>query len=247
MTAAGREARRQDAGGAAPATARTLIDDVYRRLRTDVITGRLAPGIRMKVEHLRIEYGVGASTVREALTRLCADGLALTEGQRGFRVAPVSMADLQDITELRRLLEARALREAIANADAAWEAAIVDAFERLSAVEARLAEDPATHAGAWEGCNREFHRTLLARCASPRTHQFIELLHDQHERYRRLALVNRSVPRDVHAEHQAIFDAVMARDADLACRLAEEHIALTADVLAHGIVDGAWFGFSIER
>lgn len=247
VVAVGREARQRVAGSAAPRAARTLIDDVYRRLRNDVITGRLAPGIRMKVEHLRIEYGVGASTVREALTRLCADGLALTEGQRGFRVAPVSMADLRDITELRRLLEGRALREAIANADDAWEAAIVAAFERLSAVESRLADDPATHAGEWEGCNRDFHRSLLARCASPRTCQFIELLHDQHERYRRLALVDRSVPRDVHAEHQAIFDAVITRDADLACRLAEQHIALTADVLARGIVDGAWFGFSIDR
>lgn len=232
---------------AARREARTLIDGAYHRLRNDVITGRLAPGIRMKVERLRAEYGVGGSTLREALTRLCADGLAISEGQRGFRVAPVSLDDLKDVTALRQLLETRALREAIANGDGDWEVGVATAYQELSAVEARLAEDRVAHAGAWEERNRAFHRALVAACRSHRTQHFIDILYDQHERYRRLSLVRHSAERDIHAEHEAIFTAAMARDADLACRLAEEHITRTADILSAGIVDGAWFGFPAGR
>jgi GntR family transcriptional regulator, carbon starvation induced regulator len=225
-----------------PGEAKTLIDTVYARLRADVITGRLAPGIRLKVERLRDEFGVGASTMREALTRLCADGLAVSEGQRGFRVASVSLADLMDVTSLRQLLETRALREAIAKGDEAWREGVETAYRELSAVEARLHDDLAGNAGLWEARNRDFHRALGAACASRRTLRFIDILYNQHERYRRLSLITRSLERDIHAEHQGIFEATMAREADLACRLTEEHIARTAELLAAGIVDGAWFG-----
>ena len=225
-----------------PGEAKTLIDTVYARLRADVITGRLAPGIRLKVERLRDEFGVGASTLREALTRLCADGLAVSEGQRGFRVASVSLADLMDVTSLRQLLETRALREAIAKGDEAWRDGLETAYRELSAVEARLHDDLAGNAGLWEARNRDFHRALGAACTSRRTLHFIDILYNQHERYRRLSLITRSLERDIHAEHRGIFEATMARDADLACRLTEEHIARTAELLAAGIVDGAWFG-----
>jgi len=230
-----------------PREARTLIDTVYARLRADIITGRLAPGIRLKVERLRAESGVGASTMREALTRLCADGLAISEGQRGFRVASVSLADLMDVTALRQLFETRALREAIAQGDDAWREGVEMAYGKLSAVEARLHDDLAGNASVWEARNRDFHRALGAACTSPRTLRFIDVLYNQHERYRRLSLITRSLERDIHAEHKGIFDATMARDADLACRLTEEHIARTAELLAAGIVDGAWFGLAGGR
>jgi DNA-binding transcriptional regulator YhcF (GntR family) len=71
----------------------------------DVVCGKLAPGERLRVEHLKDQYAVGAGTLREALSLLVADALVTSEGQRGFRVAPISMEDLEDVTNTRVMLE----------------------------------------------------------------------------------------------------------------------------------------------
>ena len=90
----------------APAsTSRTLIERAYEQLRDDIVDGHLAPDEKLRVEHLKARYGVSAGTLREAITRLVSDALVITEGQRGFRVAPIAVADLQDLTNLRVHIE----------------------------------------------------------------------------------------------------------------------------------------------
>jgi len=207
-----------------PKGAKTLIEYAYQRLRKDIITGVLEPGSKLRVEHLRAAYKIGSSTLREALTLLVADALVTAEGQRGFRVAPISMDDLMDVTRMRKMMETLALREAIEKGDDRWEGAIVAAFHRLSRVEGRLAADAAAVADDWEDRNREFHEALIGACASRWIHHFRDILYHQSERYRRFSLVARDGRRDVHAEHQAIMEATLARQPNLACKLTEEHI-----------------------
>ena len=77
-------------------------------------------------------YGVGVSPLREALSRLASERLVTASGQRGFRVPPVSAAEMWEVIRLRQLLEREALADAIARGDAAWESAIVAAFHRLT-------------------------------------------------------------------------------------------------------------------
>jgi GntR family carbon starvation induced transcriptional regulator len=60
----------------------------------------------------------------------------------------------------------------------------------------------------------------------------LDILHHHTERYRRLALTDRAIPRDVHSEHLALMEATLARDADTACAVAAAHIQRTTDVLA---------------
>src|SRR5690349_20437452 len=83
----------------------TLIESAYRKLRRDIVEGRFAPGEKLRVEHLKDDYGVGAGTLREALSLLVADALVVSQCQRGFRVAPMSLADFEDITRTRVMLE----------------------------------------------------------------------------------------------------------------------------------------------
>ena len=92
---------------------RTLIERAYVQLRDDIIEGRLAPGAKLHVGHLKDRYGVGVSTLREAITRLVSDALAVAEGQRGFRVAPIAIEDLEDLTRLRVHIEIDAMRLSI--------------------------------------------------------------------------------------------------------------------------------------
>src|SRR5262245_57790518 len=94
--------------------AKTLIEYAYKRLKTNIIRGHLAPGSKLRIEFLRKEYGVASSTLREALSLLVADSLVTVEGQQGFRVVPMSLEDFREISSLRKMMETRALRESIA-------------------------------------------------------------------------------------------------------------------------------------
>ena len=203
---------------------RTLIETAYATLRNEIIGGTLEPGAKLRTEELRARYDVSGSTIREALTRLLGEALVTSEGQRGFRVAPATLEDFRDLTEVRKLIETEALRQAIAAGGEAWEGDIVAAFYRLSKTEERLRDDPAGASAEFEARNRDFHRALIAACPSPWLHRLHALLYQQSERYRRLVASRRAIPRDVHAEHQGILDATLARDSELACRLAGEHI-----------------------
>jgi GntR family transcriptional regulator, carbon starvation induced regulator len=203
---------------------RTLIETAYATLRTEIVDGTLEPGAKLRTEELRARYDVSGSTIREALTRLLGEALVTSEGQRGFRVAPATLEDFRDLTEVRKLIETEALRQAIAAGGEAWEGDIVAAFYRLSKAEERLREDPAGASAEFEARNRDFHRALIAACPSPWLHRLHALLYQQSERYRRLVASRRAIPRDVHAEHQGILDATLARDSELACKLAGEHI-----------------------
>src|SRR3990172_5019394 len=82
----------------------TLASSVYERLRQDVLTGELLPGHKLRIDALRLRYGVGASPVREALNRLVSEGLVTLEDQKGFRVAPVSLDELRELTHTRCLI-----------------------------------------------------------------------------------------------------------------------------------------------
>lgn len=212
--------------------ARSLVEAAYGTMRHDILDGTLAPGTKLRFEMLRERYGLGASTLREALTRLVGEALVTSEEQRGFRVAAVSLEDFADLTRTRKLIEVEALRQAILCGDDAWEGDVVAAFHRLSKVEEKLADGPERMQDAFEDRNREFHRALIAACPSRWLKHMQGMLFQQSERYRRISLCNKVAPRDVHAEHKAVLEAVLARDVDLACRLEGEHIDRTLEVLS---------------
>src|SRR5262245_16117060 len=80
-------------------------EKAYRRIRTDIILGKLGPAEKLRLERLREDYGVSVSTLRELLSRLSSEGLVVAEGQRGFEVAPISGENLRELASLRLLLE----------------------------------------------------------------------------------------------------------------------------------------------
>ena len=103
------------------AKGRTLIEAAYATLRSEIVDGTLEPGAKLRTEELRARYDVSGSTIREALTRLLGEALVTSEGQRGFRVATATLEDFRDLTEVRKLIETEALRQAIAAGGEAWE------------------------------------------------------------------------------------------------------------------------------
>ena len=217
------------------AGSRTLIERAYGQLRDDIIEGRLAPGEKLRVEHLKAHYQVGAGTLREAITRLVSDALVLAEGQRGFRVAPMALEDLEDLTRLRLHIEIDALRQSIRYGDAAWRARLQQVYDELSAFEQPIR---AEHRARWEQLNARFHETLTSAQASPWTVRVLRLLSRHGERYRRYAIGLVDSGRDVHAEHREIFEQAMAGSEARAALALEAHIRATPDLLLRATREG---------
>jgi DNA-binding GntR family transcriptional regulator len=166
-------------------TPRTLAERAYLSLRHDVICGKLAPGEKLRVEHLKDQYQVGASTLREALSLLVSDALVTAEGQRGFRVAPISLTDLEDVTNTRVMLETEALRQSIRKGDARWEALLTSSYQLLTQSEVLPEMQPdAPEPLQWEIRNKNFHDALISAHDSPWTKYMLAILYRHGERYR---------------------------------------------------------------
>lgn len=209
----------------------THASSVQERIRADILEGRLPPGRKLPIKAMMQRYEVGQTPLREALNRLSADGIVAAEDQRGFAVAGVSAEELRELTRTRCWLEERALRESMANATEAWEEAVLLAGHRLLRTPRGLdGDDPAAEA-LWESRHRAFHDALVSHCGSRWLVGFCAQLTDRHQRYRKLAARRAFPRRDVGAEHQAILDAVLRRDADAAVALLTRHYNATAAII----------------
>lgn len=204
-----------------------LVEQVAARLRSDVLSGLLAPQAKLKVDELQRSYGVSSSPLREALSRLAQEGLVRADERRGFRVPVLSASDLNDIVRMRLMLDVQALRESIALGDDAWEAGIVASYHRLERLEQRYGDGPAVLDDEWMALHRDFHMALLAACPSPRQLAWSASLFDQAERYRRFSARHRPTPHSKVREHHRLMTAVLARETETACLLLSEHIRQT--------------------
>lgn len=204
-----------------------LVEQAFSRLRKDVLAGSYPAGAKLKVEELQGAYGFSSSPLREALSRLAQEGLVRADERRGFRVAPISAADLADITRMRLMLDVQALAESIEHGDDKWEAAIVAAYHRLEKIESRLSDGPVILDDDWSALHRDFHMALLAACPSERQRNWSTSLFDQAERYRRYSARHRKTLRRKSSDHKKIMDATLKRDTQTACALLSEHILST--------------------
>ena len=217
---------------------KTLAEAIYKRLRQDILSGRLRPGSKLRFADLKGSYEAGTSTLREALSRLSADRLVIAEGQRGFHIAPVSQAELRDITNLRADIEAAALQLSIENGDDAWEANIVASLHRLSKLYERGGPTPTLLTEEGAHLHKVFHMSLLAACPSMWRLRVVDLLYDHSERYRRLATSFPSGKRDSEHEHREIMEAALGRHKQLAVALLTRHLEKTAETVF--AIDELW-------
>jgi len=204
---------------------------VAERLRDEITRGLVAPDSKLKLAALAERYGIGRAPLREAASKLAAEQLLVFEDHRGYRVAPISRADLVDVTETRQRIEALALADSITHGDDVWEGEVMAALHRLS----RTSNVDPTEEGkaAFTDRHEAFHRALCAACPSTYLLRFRETLYAHSQRYRALAEDRyRRVPgRDVAAEHEAIAAAAVERKVELACELLQAHLERTAQTL----------------
>ncbi len=228
-----RDASAERAVPAENTSSETLASMAYQRLRRDIINARLEPGGKLRVQELAGRYGVGPSPIREALNRLSRDGLVMLSDRRGFSVTSVSREHLDELTKTRCWLNELALRQSIANGDAAWEEGAVLAYHRLTRLPRTIGAGPdaTSYNPQWELAHRAFHSALIAACGSRWLAGFCEQLFDAGDCYRHLSRVSSMKRAQRRDEHRQLLDAIVARDADRAVALLTRHVMRTAELV----------------
>jgi DNA-binding GntR family transcriptional regulator len=186
-------------------------------LRRAIVSGELKPGERIGQEDVAERIGVSLIPVREALRELEGEGQVTYRPRRGYAVTELNPDDLAEIYELRRVLEAQAVRRALADLDDA-------ALARMTAAARECAEAAAAGDISRElEANRRFHFALFEHPGQPHTLRLIRLLWDSTEAYRALYYNSPAERKAADAAHRRILKAVKQRDAD----------ALIAELDAH--------------
>lgn len=203
----------------------------FQRIRGDILNGRHAPGERLKITELAASLNVSPGAVREALSRLSSEQLVISRDQRGFVVAPLSLDDLQDLTDLRCEIEEIALRRSVARGDIDWEAGILASGHRLHST-ALLTDDAfPSLAPEWLARHAAFHAALVSACGCKRMLELHASLYEQSERYRGLSAHNVQRASTIPTEHREIVDAALARDADTLVALMLSHLRKTTQFI----------------
>jgi DNA-binding GntR family transcriptional regulator len=200
----------------------TAGEAAYKRIRADILFGRLAPGRKLKLELLREEYQTSVSTLREILSRLASEKLVVAEGQRGFEVAPISAQNLKEIAALRQLLEKHALEQSFAQGDIEWEARVVAAHHKLAMMEDRMQSGEVGVTETWKQYDWQFHQALVSACGSGLLMQTHAVVFEKYLRYQMISLGFRG---DVAVdEHRRLLDCALRRDAKSAQTILDTHV-----------------------
>jgi DNA-binding GntR family transcriptional regulator len=200
----------------------TIAESTYRQIRADIIFGRLLPGQKLRLENLKGAYETSVSTLREILNRLTSDGLVVAEGQRGFEVAQVSVADLKEIAALRLLLEEHALEQSFEQGDVEWEARLVSAHYKLARMEEIMASGDTSRAEDWKRYDWEFHQALISACGSRLLMETHSSVFDKYLRYQMVALSYRGGVAE--QEHRQLLETALQRDSATAKKILKRHI-----------------------
>lgn len=215
-----------------------LTERAYKQIRGEILACRLAPGQKLVISELANSLGFSLGAVREALAGLTSEGFVVSETNKGYRVAPITQEDLEDLTRTRILIEAACLNDAIEHGDLSWESGIVSSLFELSRTPLSDPEDPAKMSEQWAARHAKFHKALVAGCQGPWLLRLRELLYVQSERYRSVSVPLARRNRDVDAEHKAIADAAIARDKLAAETALRRHLELTTRILIDADVTG---------
>lgn len=214
----------------------TLAEQAYGDIRQDIIAGLLPPDLPLRMEELKSRYNAGFSPLREALNRLQSERLVISQSLRGFKVAPMSVEELNDSMNMRILIETDALKKSIERGDDDWAANIVSSQYALNVQAQR--QDICGEIFELEARHHVFHRALLSSCGSPWALEMFERLYAATERYRASSLSNKTARygRDIQDEHSNLAEAVLDRDPDTATKLLSEHYRRTADMISQQMV-----------
>lgn len=207
--------------GAISANRQTAYEYVLGVLRRAILNGELQSGSRLVQADLAAMLEVSTTPVREALRDLATEGLVQFDAHRGAIVSELSEEEVQQIYEIRMVLEPLAMRQAVPN--------ITDALlGRLRELHQSMVAEP--HAFDWVDRNRVFHMAVYEASSSPRLASIIRNLQDASVMYIGASLQQQPGLRShANEDHAAILDALENRDVEAAVKALEAHLRTSID------------------
>ena len=191
-------------------------------LREGILHGTLPGGERLRQDAIATRFGVSQMIVREAFKQLVTEGFLKAEPRRGVSVAHLTADEAQEMTELRSLIEAKALEWAIPKMSKAD-------LEKATRILAEL--DKAKSTDRIIALNARFHEALYAPARKDRTLAMVANLRMNFERYLRFTWQETHHLDQSQKEHRQILDLCVARDVERACTLLRQHILGTGSLL----------------
>lgn len=197
----------------------TLAEATTRVIREKILSGELVEGAVLRQDALASQYGISRIPVREALRQLEAEGLVRFYPHRGAVVSSLSLEEIEELFDVRAMIEPDLLRRAIPR----MTPAVLDRAGEILEMEAAAFECP-SDIGAWGKYNWMFHSTLYRPANRPQTMEIIERLNRNVDRYLRIQLVLTQGTTQAVEDHAALLDACRRRDVRNAVRMTKEHI-----------------------
>jgi DNA-binding GntR family transcriptional regulator len=205
-----------------PSRHQTAHEYALAQLRSDILSGALAPGQRLRQADLAVQLGISTTPVREALRDLATEGLVKFDSHRGAEVMSLDLGEVRDLLVLRAVLEPFAMRSAC---------------ERITAAELDEAAglvagmDDEDDLAVWLQLNREFHDVLQRAARIPVLEKTLRLIQDQTATY--LARAVEQVPDRPKAgqrEHRELLEALRRKQGDRAADVARRHVQFTLEM-----------------
>lgn len=187
-----------------------------------IVSGELAPGARLRQDHVAEEFRTSHVPVREAFRKLEAQGLVESAPRRGVSVSRIDPRTVGEVTEIRAALEGLALHHALPHLGPG----------NLAAAHAALLEGEASDRIAdWEAANRRFHHAIIAPCGMPRLLASISDLHRSSARFLFATWKDLDWGPRSDSEHRAILEALRAGEGEDARAMLEAHIRAAGEAL----------------
>ncbi len=204
---------------------RTLSSAISARIRDEILSGARPAGTQLRQEALAVDYGVSRIPVREALFQLEAEGLIQIVPHKGAIVASLSLEEINDVFDLRIMLEVRLLAAALPRMGD-------EDFARLEAIQSAFVEAVSErNIRRWGELNADFHLALYAGANLPRTITIVTALLQTSDRYTRVQLSSPQAMLRAQSEHKTLIDLCKSKASEAACALLAQHIGAVRDDL----------------
>jgi DNA-binding GntR family transcriptional regulator len=213
----------------------SLAGEAFSLLKRRIIRCEIAPGARLTEAGLVGQLRLGKTPIREALVRLTHEGLVRPIPRHGYEVAPITLADVEDLFRLRLVLEPAAMELAAGRIDPATHRRLT----ALCRVESYVPGDPRS-VEAYRRATHEFHVVVARASGSRRLAEAIERLEDESDRIFILGLMRPDRQQAVRVGHQVIVDALLAGDGAAARRHAVEGILQAEQVIKDALLAQPW-------
>ncbi|SEP02361.1 DNA-binding transcriptional regulator, GntR family [Salinihabitans flavidus] len=223
-------------------------DSAVELLRRSILNGTYAPGSPLRVAALSAAFGISATPIREALSRLEEKSLVVASPNCGWRVAPVSLEELEDLEDARLAIEEKLLEDSINRGGVEWEGHVIAAHHRLMRTTQPIGAQSVEVREDWINFHDAFHTALLSAGKSSWLKAFHATSLEQLQRHHQALLFH---PNTINPEnsnehsqqtlellgkalalehHTKLMQAAIDRDQEAAKQILREHIQITLTI-----------------